>query len=70
MIVLIEQHKLYLVCFNFELKEHGSYLYFFSLKAATSVRYSRDISTYISINYNHYIVSDVPTVHVRNIMSL
>ena len=41
---------------------------FFSLKATTSVTYGRDTSTYISINYKYYIVSDVPTVHVRNEM--
>ena len=41
---------------------------FFSLKATTSVTYGRDISTYISINYKYYIVSDVPTVHVINEM--
>ena len=30
--------------------------------------YGRDTSTYISINYNYYVVSDVPTVHVINEM--
>ena len=30
------------------------------------MRYGKDISTYISINYNYYIVSDVSTVHMRN----
>ena len=38
----------------------------FSLKADTSMIYGKDISTYISINYIYYIVSDVPTVHARN----
>ena len=32
------------------------------------MRYGGNIFTYISINYNYYIVSDVPTVHVRNEM--
>ena len=32
----------------------------------TSVRYGRDIFTYISINYNYYIVGDIPIVHMRN----
>ena len=30
------------------------------------MRYGKDISIYILINYNYYIVSDVPTVHMRN----
>ena len=32
------------------------------------MRYGRDIFTYISINYNYYIVSDVYTVHMKNEM--
>ena len=32
----------------------------------TSVRYGEDIFTYISINYNYYIVSDIYTAHMTN----
>ena len=30
------------------------------------MRYGRDIFTYISINYNYYIVSDIYTAHMTN----